>query len=283
VVEEEDRDVERRGERVLEVEPVPRLDELGQHPRARAGPGDVVRRAHDDAVPDHPRHPDGRAVRRRELLGERADRVEEPLRGEWVRGRRADRRGVHGAGRVEHGGLDPAAPAVHGEGRRAAAVGAVWVHPGDGTSLRRVSAGTTGGAAEQVRVRLDLRYDGTAFAGWASQPGLRTVQETLETALATVLRLPTSARLTVAGRTDAGVHARGQGAHVDVPRDAWEALPGRSDRPPAEALVTRLAGVLGRDARPRGAGDVVVWRAGLAPAGFDARFSAVARRYAYRV
>lgn len=132
-------------------------------------------------------------------------------------------------------------------------------------------------------MRLDLRYDGTAFAGWASQPGLRTVQETLETALATVLRLPTSARLTVAGRTDAGVHARGQVAHVDVPRDAWEALPGRSDRPPAEALVTRLAGVLGRDARPRGAGDVVVWRAGLAPAGFDARFSAVARRYAYRV
>ncbi len=132
-----------------------------------------------------------------------------------------------------------------------------------------------------VRVRLDLGYDGTAFAGWAAQPGLRTVQGTVEEALATVLRTP--ARLTVAGRTDAGVHARGQVAHVDLPRAAWEALPGRSDRTPEEALVARLAGVLGRGARPRGASDVVVRRAAVAPAGFDARFSAVWRRYAYRV
>ncbi|WP_324649621.1 tRNA pseudouridine synthase A [Georgenia sp. H159] len=138
-------------------------------------------------------------------------------------------------------------------------------------------------ADDLVRVRLDLRYDGTGFAGWASQPGLRTVQGTLEAALATVLRLPGAARLTVAGRTDAGVHARGQVAHVDVPRAAWDAVPGRSDRSPGEALVSRLAGVLGRDARPRGAGDVVVVRAGLAPPGFDARFSAVWRRYVYRV
>lgn len=134
-----------------------------------------------------------------------------------------------------------------------------------------------------VRVRLDLRYDGTDFAGWAAQPSLRTVQGTLEEALRTVLRLAEPARLTVAGRTDAGVHARGQVAHVDLPRPAWEAVPGRSDRPPAEALVSRLAGVLGRDARPRGAGDLVVWRAQVAPPGFDARFSAVWRRYAYRV
>ncbi len=134
-----------------------------------------------------------------------------------------------------------------------------------------------------VRVRLDLRYDGSAFAGWARQPGQRTVQETLENALTTVLRLATPARLTVAGRTDAGVHARGQVAHLDVPRAAWAAVPGRSDRPPEEALVSRLAGVLGRAGRPRGAGDVVVRRAAVAPPGFDARFSAVWRRYKYRV
>jgi len=128
-------------------------------------------------------------------------------------------------------------------------------------------------------VRLDLAYDGTRFAGWATQPRLRTVQGVLEDALATVLRtgplgLP-SPRLTVAGRTDAGVHARGQVAHVDVPRERWDVMPGRSDREPGVALADRLAGVLPPD--------VVVHRAAEAPAGFDARFSALHRRYAYRV
>lgn len=140
---------------------------------------------------------------------------------------------------------------------------------------------TDDSGGELVRVRLDLRYDGTAFSGWATQPGLRTVQETLEQALSTVLRVP--ARLTVAGRTDAGVHARGQVAHVDVPRTAWAALPGRADRTPQDALVARLAGVLGKGGRPRGASDVVVVRAAPAPTGFDARFSALWRRYAYRI
>ena len=67
-----------------------------------------------------------------------------------------------------------------------------------------------------VRLRLDLSYDGTDFSGWARQPDRRTVQETLETAIATVLRLADPPALTVAGRTDAGVHASGQVAHVDV-------------------------------------------------------------------
>jgi tRNA pseudouridine38-40 synthase len=126
-----------------------------------------------------------------------------------------------------------------------------------------------------LRVRLDLAYDGTDFSGWAEQPGLRTVEGTLTAALATVLRLPEPARLTVAGRTDAGVHARGQVVHLDLPTDAWEAVPGRSDRRPAAALVSRLAGVL--------PGDIVVRRATLAPTGFDARFAAVERRYLYRI
>ncbi|MDQ2797157.1 MAG: tRNA pseudouridine(38-40) synthase TruA, partial [Actinomycetota bacterium] len=67
-----------------------------------------------------------------------------------------------------------------------------------------------------IRVRLDLAYDGTGFSGWAAQPGLRTVEDTLSAALTTMLRAPAPVRLTVAGRTDAGVHARGQVAHADV-------------------------------------------------------------------
>jgi tRNA pseudouridine38-40 synthase len=130
-----------------------------------------------------------------------------------------------------------------------------------------------------VRVRLDLAYDGGGFAGWAVQPGLRTVQGTLEEALATVLgtgrRDEPPPRLTVAGRTDAGVHARDQVAHVDVTNAALAAARGRSDRDPFVALVDRLGGVLPPD--------LVVREAGLAPDGFDARFSALSRRYAYRV
>lgn len=124
-----------------------------------------------------------------------------------------------------------------------------------------------------IRLRLDLSYDGTGFAGWATQPGLRTVQGTLEAALGTVLRTEPP-RLTVAGRTDAGVHARGQVAHVDVEPDAWGAVRGRLDDP-ATALVRRLAGVLPPD--------VVVHRTAPAAEGFDARFSATFRRYAYRI
>lgn len=126
-----------------------------------------------------------------------------------------------------------------------------------------------------VRVRLDLAYDGTALSGWATQPGLRTVQGDVEAALARVLRLGTAPRLTVAGRTDAGVHARGQVAHVDLPVWAWEAAPGRGDRTPGRALVRSLNAVL--------ANDVVVHSASVAPPGFDARFSAIWRRYAYRI
>jgi tRNA pseudouridine38-40 synthase len=115
-----------------------------------------------------------------------------------------------------------------------------------------------------VRWRIDLAYDGAGFHGWATQPGLRTVQETLELALATVLRLP-QAPVTCAGRTDTGVHARGQVVHLDVPDD----LDG------LDQLGRRLNGVLPEDVRVR--------RVVPAPAGFDARFSAVWRRYAYRV
>ena len=125
-----------------------------------------------------------------------------------------------------------------------------------------------------MRLRIDLAYDGTDFRGWASQPGLRTVQATLERALATALRIETP-RLVVAGRTDSGVHARGQVCHVDVDPAVLAASVGRSTDPPPEALRRRLNGILPPDLRVR--------RVDEAPVGFDARFSAVWRRYAYRV
>ena len=126
-----------------------------------------------------------------------------------------------------------------------------------------------------LRIRIDLSYDGTAFSGWAAQPGRRTVEGTLADALTTLLRSPEPVRLVVAGRTDAGVHARGQVAHADVDPDAWAALPGRSARPVEEAAATRLRGIL--------PADVAVRAVAVAPAGFDARFSALRRRYLYRV
>ena len=130
-----------------------------------------------------------------------------------------------------------------------------------------------------VRARLDLSYDGTDYFGWGAQPDLRTVQGELEAALVRVLRddagLGMPVRVTAAGRTDAGVHARGQVVHADIPLVAWNRQPGRSRRTPEQALRHRLNGVLPED--------VTVLGASIAPAGFDARFSAVERTYAYRV
>ena len=125
-----------------------------------------------------------------------------------------------------------------------------------------------------MRLRLDLAYDGTDFHGWAAQPGLRTAQAELEAAIAVLLRSDAGAvRLTVGGRTDAGVHARGQVAHLDVD-DAQLAKWGGDSR-----LRTRkLNGVLRRSAP-----DLVVHAVSEAPDAFDARFSALRRRYEYRV
>ncbi|MGB0098725.1 MAG: tRNA pseudouridine(38-40) synthase TruA [Nocardioides sp.] len=114
-----------------------------------------------------------------------------------------------------------------------------------------------------MRIRLDLAYDGAGFHGWAAQPGLRTVQGELSAALATVLRVP-AVDVVCAGRTDAGVHARGQVVHLDV-----------AEPPAPEVLVRRVNGVLGADVRVRRAREV--------PDAFDARFGALWRRYAYRI
>lgn len=124
-----------------------------------------------------------------------------------------------------------------------------------------------------IRLRLDLGYDGTEFSGWASQPGLRTVQGELTAALTTITRSPVLLSVTCAGRTDAGVHARGQVAHVDLPEDLYAALPGRSTRTPDSALAQRLRRLL--------PSDITVRSVSVAPPGFDARFSALSRRYRY--
>lgn len=110
--------------------------------------------------------------------------------------------------------------------------------------------------------RLEIAYEGTRFAGWAAQPGLRTVQETVEAALERILGGERVA-LTVAGRTDAGVHALAQVASFE---HAGE-LPDR--------LAERLNAVLPRD--------VAVRSAAPAPAGFDARADARSRAYRYRL
>ncbi|GGF42799.1 tRNA pseudouridine synthase A [Marmoricola endophyticus] len=125
-----------------------------------------------------------------------------------------------------------------------------------------------------MRLRIDLGYDGRAFHGWASQPGLRTVQGEIEAALATVLRSDPP-QVTVAGRTDTGVHARGQVLHVDVDPAAVAASRGHADRPVEQTLLRRLNGVLPADVRVHGVRE--------AAPGFDARFSALWRRYAYRL
>ncbi len=143
-----------------------------------------------------------------------------------------------------------------------------------------------------MRLRLDLAYDGTDFSGWAAQPGRRTVAGVLSEAFSTLFRadLP----LVVAGRTDAGVHARGQVAHIDVPPNGFDGLAPRErrGRPPAPAegqgppnddghtagrrgLIRRLSGLLPADVRVR--------RAETAAPGFDARFSALRRHYRYRI
>lgn len=118
---------------------------------------------------------------------------------------------------------------------------------------------------QKARVRLDVSYDGTGFSGWAPQPGQRTVAGELTAVLERLFR--TISGLTVAGRTDAGVHATGQVCHVDVPLEAWSSL--------ETTVVRRMAGLLPADVR--------VFGARWVPETFDARFSAIFRLYGYRI
>jgi tRNA pseudouridine38-40 synthase len=134
-----------------------------------------------------------------------------------------------------------------------------------------------------VRLRLDISYDGTDFSGWAAQPDRRTVAGCLTDALVVLFRQ--AVPLVVAGRTDAGVHASGQVAHIDVPGAGLRHLAPRvrpTDPPGSDelsggrtGLLRRLAGLLPTDVRVR--------RVSMAPDGFDARFAALRRHYRYRI
>jgi tRNA pseudouridine38-40 synthase len=129
-----------------------------------------------------------------------------------------------------------------------------------------------------ARIRLDIAYDGTDFFGWGKQPVLRTVQGELEAGLATIFRrFASTPTLVVAGRTDAGVHATGQVAHLDLGPHELSSLDKGRDHGGPESLARRLNGIAGLSS------DVVVTRSSLAPADFDARFSAIWRQYEYRV
>lgn len=123
------------------------------------------------------------------------------------------------------------------------------------------------GSDDVVRLRLDVSYDGTDFSGWAVQPSQRTVAGVLVTALETLVGVDSPLGLTVAGRTDAGVHATGQVCHIELPAATFSEL--------EASLLRRLAALMPPDARVRAVTPV--------PSTFDARFSATYRRYEYRV
>lgn len=150
----------------------------------------------------------------------------------------------------------PRTTPCEGSGAARRARGHLQTHLGWGS--RRPKVGDTGAVPT---VRLDIEYDGSGFRGWAGQPGLRTVQGELETTLETVLREPVA--LTVAGRTDTGVHALGQVASFEL-----------ATEPPGD-LARRLNGV--------GPEDVAVTAAAVVADGFDARRDAKARSYRYRL
>ena len=169
---------------------------------------------------------------------------------------------------------------------------------GAGAQTPQLAANLPAALRPKVRVRMDLAYDGTFFRGWAAQPGLRTVQGELTEALSTILRVPV--QLTVAGRTDAGVHASHQVVHFDVDDEAWQALSGRNGVDPAQALRRRTQALLKRAANPKttsrpelglvalgesagNGADIVVGAVSQVGGDFDARFSALRRTYRYRV
>lgn len=128
-----------------------------------------------------------------------------------------------------------------------------------------------------LRIRIDLAYDGTTYHGWATQPGLPTVQETVEAALAIIFRHPVA--VTVAGRTDAGVHAANQVIHFDIAKYRWYKLVGNAPhRLPEEAMVAKLNGVLAKES-----GAIRILTAQQTVPEFDARFSPLSRRYRYRI
>src|SRR5699024_9271716 len=124
-----------------------------------------------------------------------------------------------------------------------------------------------------LRIRIDLAYDGTSYHGWATQPGLPTVQETVEAGLATIFRLPVA--VTVAGRTDAGAHAANQVIHFDIAKHRWHTLVGNAaDQRPEEATAAKLSGGHAKEA-----GAIRILNAQQTEREFAARFAPLSRRH----
>lgn len=119
---------------------------------------------------------------------------------------------------------------------------------------------------DTLRLSITLGYDGTGYAGWARQPQVRTVQGDLEAGLAQID--PRIGATVCAGRTDAGVHARTQVVHVEVPAEVWLS---RGD----DGMRRQLNRLTDDRIHVRGVG--------VAAPGFDARFSALSRTYSYRI
>ncbi len=208
------------------------------------------------------------------------------------------------AGAEPAGGAEAAEMQIEGGGEAGGLAGAhlegacAEEAAGAGAQTPQLAANLPAALRPKVRVRMDLAYDGTFFRGWAAQPGLRTVQGELTEALSTILRVPV--QLTVAGRTDAGVHASHQVVHFDVDDEAWQALSGRNGVDPAQALRRRTQALLKRAANPKttsrpelglvalgesagNGADIVVGAVSQVGGDFDARFSALRRTYRYRV
>lgn len=208
------------------------------------------------------------------------------------------------AGAEPAGGAEAAEMQIEGGGEAGGLAGAhlegacAEEAAGAGAQTPQLAANLAAALRPKVRVRMDLAYDGTFFRGWAAQPGLRTVQGELTEALSTILRVPV--QLTVAGRTDAGVHASHQVVHFDVDDEAWQALSGRNGVDPAQALRRRTQALLKRAANPKttsrpelglvalgesagNGADIVVGAVSQVGGDFDARFSALRRTYRYRV
>jgi tRNA pseudouridine38-40 synthase len=126
-----------------------------------------------------------------------------------------------------------------------------------------------------MRYRAVVAYDGTAYRGWQAQPSGATVQQAIETALSTVLREPV--RIVAAGRTDAGVHARGQVIAFDA-RAALSAAPAAGEPGGPSSLARALRSV--NAVLPE---DIVLRTLDIAAPGFDPRHDAVHRGYRYRI
>ena len=128
-----------------------------------------------------------------------------------------------------------------------------------------------------IRLRLSINYDGTDFVGWATQSNQRTVAGVINKTLSTIFRTPLF--ICVAGRTDSGVHASGQVAHIDIPNNSIFYAYLKNSLPTIKteftSLIKKLAKILPKD--------ICIYNIVRVPISFNARFSALRRHYTYKI